>query len=56
MDQTDASSTVPVCVIRTYFAAVGANVMVVEPGVPSPSATPVQLMPFVETSTLYLRG
>ena len=56
MDQTGAFSVVAVCVIRTYFAGVGANVMVVEPGVPCPSATEVHVVPFVDTSTLYWRG
>ena len=51
-----AFSAVAVCVIRTYFAGTGANVIVVEPGVPWPSATGVHVVPFVETSTLYSRG
>jgi hypothetical protein len=35
-----------------YFAIVGANVMVVEPGVPDPSDTVVHIVPSSETSTL----
>ena len=56
MDHMDGFSAVAVCVMRTYFASAGANVTVVEPGVPAPSATPVHVVPFVETSTLYWRG
>src|SRR5262245_63224173 len=57
MDHGAGGSAVPVCVMRTYFARTGANVITVDCPLPSPSATGVpQLVPSIDTSTLYVRG